>query len=168
MGFRTVVCCLLWNDEAKANIKPIYECRCNGRLQTKRSTRLSHTGLVVELEDVKIKTFVLPPWSKPQGFPQVTYYGEFIISVNYKCKNTEIALFQKVVILHETTRPRNFSTFPRRGQKRNWEKHETFRLIFLGKTNIAPAPDISREGDGTLHPYGHEHSIRTWPWHEFV
>jgi hypothetical protein len=48
--------CLLWNDEAKANIKPIYECRCNGRLQTKRSTRLSHTGLVVELEDLKIKT----------------------------------------------------------------------------------------------------------------
>ncbi len=37
-------CCLLWIDEAKANIKPIYECRCNGRLQTKRSTRLSHTG----------------------------------------------------------------------------------------------------------------------------
>jgi hypothetical protein len=36
-------CCLLWNDESKANIKPIYECRCNGRLQTKRSTRLSHT-----------------------------------------------------------------------------------------------------------------------------
>jgi hypothetical protein len=48
--------CLLWNDEAKANIKPIYECRCNGRLQTQRSTRLSHTGLVVELEDLKIKT----------------------------------------------------------------------------------------------------------------
>jgi len=40
-------CCLLWIDEAKANIKPIYECRCNGRLQTKRFTRLSHTGLVV-------------------------------------------------------------------------------------------------------------------------
>ena len=37
-------------------IKPIYECRCNGRLQTKRFTRLSHTGLVVELEDLKIKT----------------------------------------------------------------------------------------------------------------
>ncbi len=49
-------CCLLWNDEGKANIKPIYECRCNGRLQTKRSTRLPHTGLVVELEDLKIKT----------------------------------------------------------------------------------------------------------------
>jgi hypothetical protein len=40
----------------KANIKPIYECRCNGRLQTQRSTCLSHTGLVVELEDLKIKT----------------------------------------------------------------------------------------------------------------
>jgi len=36
--------CLLWIDEAKVSIKPIYECRCNGRLQTKRSTRLSHTG----------------------------------------------------------------------------------------------------------------------------
>ncbi len=31
-------------------------CRCNGRLQTKRFTRLVHTGLVVELEDLKIKT----------------------------------------------------------------------------------------------------------------
>jgi hypothetical protein len=37
-------------------IKPIYECRCNGRLQTKKFTRLSHTGLVVELEHLKIKT----------------------------------------------------------------------------------------------------------------
>ena len=37
-------------------IKPIYECRCNGRLQTKRFTRLAHTGLVVELEHLKIET----------------------------------------------------------------------------------------------------------------
>ena len=37
-------------------IKPIYECRCDGRLQTKRFTCLSHTGLVVELEHLKIKT----------------------------------------------------------------------------------------------------------------
>jgi hypothetical protein len=37
-------------------IKPIYECRCNGRLQTKRFTSLSHTVLVVELEHLKIKT----------------------------------------------------------------------------------------------------------------
>jgi hypothetical protein len=40
----------------KLKIKPIYECRCNGRLQTKRFTRLSHTGLVVEPEHLKIKT----------------------------------------------------------------------------------------------------------------
>jgi hypothetical protein len=33
----------------KLKIKPTYECRCNGRLQTKRFTRLSHTVLVVEL-----------------------------------------------------------------------------------------------------------------------
>jgi hypothetical protein len=37
-------------------IKPIYECRCDGRLQTKRFTRLSYTGLAVELEHLKIKT----------------------------------------------------------------------------------------------------------------
>jgi hypothetical protein len=39
-------------------IKPTYECRCDGRLQTKtkRFTRLSYTGLVVELEHLKIKT----------------------------------------------------------------------------------------------------------------
>jgi hypothetical protein len=39
-------------------IKPKYECRCAERLQTKtkRFTRLSYTGLVVELEHLKIKT----------------------------------------------------------------------------------------------------------------
>jgi hypothetical protein len=40
----------------KLKIKPTDECRCNGRLQTKRFTRISHTGLVVELEHLKIKT----------------------------------------------------------------------------------------------------------------
>ncbi len=30
-------------------IKPIYECRCNGRLQTKRFTRLTHIGFRVTL-----------------------------------------------------------------------------------------------------------------------
>jgi hypothetical protein len=30
----------------KLKIKPMYECRCNGRLQTKRFTRLAHTGSV--------------------------------------------------------------------------------------------------------------------------
>ncbi len=39
-------------------IKPIYECRCDERPQTKtkRFTRLSYTGLVVELEHLKTKT----------------------------------------------------------------------------------------------------------------
>ena len=37
-------------------IKTIYDCRCNERLQSKRFTRLAHTGLVVELEHLKIKT----------------------------------------------------------------------------------------------------------------
>ncbi len=37
-------------------IKPIYECRGDGRLQTKRFTCLSYTGLVVELEPLQIKT----------------------------------------------------------------------------------------------------------------
>jgi hypothetical protein len=40
----------------KLKIKAISECRCNGRLQTKRFTRLAHTGLVVELEHLKIMT----------------------------------------------------------------------------------------------------------------
>jgi hypothetical protein len=46
------------NRELK--IKPIYECRCDGRLQTKRFTCLSYTGLVVELEHLKIKTRLIP------------------------------------------------------------------------------------------------------------
>jgi hypothetical protein len=40
----------------KTKDKTIYECRCNRRLQSKRFTCLSHTGLVVELEHLKIKT----------------------------------------------------------------------------------------------------------------
>jgi hypothetical protein len=47
-----VYCCLLCYDGAKAIKTYIYECRCNGRLQTKRFTRLTHTGSVVELEHV--------------------------------------------------------------------------------------------------------------------
>ena len=39
-------------------IKSIYECRCYERLQTKTKefTRLTYTGLVVELEHLKIET----------------------------------------------------------------------------------------------------------------
>jgi hypothetical protein len=54
-------------------IKPIYECRCNGRLQTKRFTRLTHTGLVVELEHLKIKTRLTlrwEPWYQGTRAPQ--------------------------------------------------------------------------------------------------
>jgi hypothetical protein len=55
-GERNMVCVYYESMKRKLKIKPIYECRCNGRLQTKRFTRLEHTGLVVELEHVKIKT----------------------------------------------------------------------------------------------------------------
>jgi hypothetical protein len=51
---KVVYCYESINRELK--IKPIYECRCDGRLQTKRFTRLSYTGLVVELEHLKIET----------------------------------------------------------------------------------------------------------------
>ncbi len=42
----------------EVKIRCIYECRCDERLQTKTKefTRLTHTGLVVELEHLKIKT----------------------------------------------------------------------------------------------------------------
>jgi hypothetical protein len=44
------------NEEKAKDKTYIYECRCDGRLQTKRFTLLSHTGLVVELEHLQIKT----------------------------------------------------------------------------------------------------------------
>ena len=42
----------------KLKIKCIYECRCYERLQSKTTefTRLAYTGLVVELEHLKIET----------------------------------------------------------------------------------------------------------------
>jgi hypothetical protein len=42
----------------KLKIRCIYECRCDERLQTKTKecTRLVYTGLVVELEHLKIET----------------------------------------------------------------------------------------------------------------
>jgi hypothetical protein len=38
--------------------RPIYDCRCDERLKTKaeESTRLGYTGLLEELEHLKIKT----------------------------------------------------------------------------------------------------------------
>ena len=44
--------------ELKKRCIIVYECRCDERLQTKTKefTHLSYTGLVVELEHLKIKT----------------------------------------------------------------------------------------------------------------
>ncbi len=44
--------------KGELKIKPIYECRCDESLKTKvqESTRLTYTGLVWELEHLKIKT----------------------------------------------------------------------------------------------------------------
>jgi hypothetical protein len=51
-------CCLLLIDKTRIKTRPIYECRCDERLKTKaeESTRLAYTGLLVELEHLKIKT----------------------------------------------------------------------------------------------------------------
>jgi hypothetical protein len=42
----------------ESKIRGIYECRCDERLQTKtkKFTRLPYTGLVLELEHLKIET----------------------------------------------------------------------------------------------------------------
>jgi hypothetical protein len=52
--------CVVYYESIKRElkIKPIDECRCDERLQTKtkKYTHLSYTRLVVELEHVKIKT----------------------------------------------------------------------------------------------------------------
>jgi hypothetical protein len=41
--------------------RPIYECRCDERLKTKdeESTRLEYTGLIGELEHLKVETRLL-------------------------------------------------------------------------------------------------------------
>ena len=60
----------------KVNIKPIYECRCSGRLQTKTKeiTRLTYTGLVVELEHLKIEMRLID-----EKFASVM--GEYVLNV---------------------------------------------------------------------------------------
>ncbi len=44
--------------------RPIYECRCDERLKIKveKSTRLTYTGLLGELEHLKTKYKKLQPW----------------------------------------------------------------------------------------------------------
>ena len=50
--------CLQVDIKTHSFIRCIYECRCDERLQTKTKefTRLTYTGLVVELEHLKIET----------------------------------------------------------------------------------------------------------------
>ena len=51
---------VVYYESLKRELKKrcMYECRCDERLQTKTKefTRLGYTGLVVELEQLKIKT----------------------------------------------------------------------------------------------------------------
>ena len=53
-------CFFVYYESIKRELKIrcIYECRCDERLQTKTKefTRLAYTGLVVELEHLKIET----------------------------------------------------------------------------------------------------------------
>ncbi len=53
--------------------RTIYECRCDERLKTKaeESTRLGYTGLLVELEHLKIETTLID-----EMFPSVM--GEYV------------------------------------------------------------------------------------------
>jgi hypothetical protein len=51
-------------------MKPISECRCDGRLKTKveESTCLVYTGFLMELEHLKIKTRLID-----EKFPSVMF-----------------------------------------------------------------------------------------------
>jgi hypothetical protein len=50
----------VYHESRKREVKtrPIYECRCDERLKTKseKSTRVGYTGLIGELEHLKIET----------------------------------------------------------------------------------------------------------------
>jgi hypothetical protein len=56
----TVLTPVVYYESIKGELRtsPIYECRCDERLKTKteESTRLGYTGLIGELEHLKIKT----------------------------------------------------------------------------------------------------------------
>jgi hypothetical protein len=60
VSLRSWSCTVVYYESIKRELKirPIYECRCDERLQTKTKdfTCLTYTGLVVELEHLKIKT----------------------------------------------------------------------------------------------------------------
>jgi hypothetical protein len=58
MLFYTVTSICHESMKRELKTRPIYECRCDERLKTKdeESTRLTYTGLVGELEHLKIET----------------------------------------------------------------------------------------------------------------
>ncbi len=53
-----LVCVYYESMKRELKTRPIYECRCDERLKTKaeESTRLAYTGLLGELEHLKIET----------------------------------------------------------------------------------------------------------------
>jgi hypothetical protein len=53
----------------EAKIRGIYECRCDERLQTKtkKFTRLPYTGVVLELEHLKIETRLINEIANAMG-----------------------------------------------------------------------------------------------------
>ena len=65
----------VYYESMKRNLKtrPLYECRCDERLKTKdeESTCLTYTGLLGELEHLKIKTRLID-----EMFPSVM--GEYV------------------------------------------------------------------------------------------
>jgi hypothetical protein len=63
---------IMIHESRKRELKtrPIYECRCDERLKTKheKSTRLTYTGLIGELEHLKIKTRLIDEmFTSPMG-----------------------------------------------------------------------------------------------------
>jgi hypothetical protein len=75
----------LYSDSRKRELKtrPMYECRCDERLKTKseKSTLLGYTGLIGELEHLKIETRLIDEMF-------VSVMGEYV--------------FLKFVVYHES------------------------------------------------------------------
>jgi hypothetical protein len=66
----------LYSESIKREIKTrMYECRCDERLKTKteKSTRLTYTGFLGELEHLKIKTRLID-----EMFPRVMGENVFL------------------------------------------------------------------------------------------
>jgi hypothetical protein len=75
-------CCVYYESiKREPNIKSIYEYRCDERLQTKSKefTRLPYTGLVLELEHLKIEPSKLRDLKNPPT--SVQFYICFILIV---------------------------------------------------------------------------------------